>query len=54
MKKESNYQTIHHIQHQINHIQTSNLISSKRKQKLMKNFIDIDIQKSTLQTFGFK
>ena len=48
IKKKSNeerielYQTIQHTQHQINHIQTSNLISSKRKQELMKNFTDIE------------
>ena len=60
IKKKSNeerielYQTIQQTQHQINHIQTSNLISSKRKQKLINNVTDIDNKKSTLQTFGIK
>ena len=48
------YQTIQHTQHQINHIQTSNLFSNKRKQKLIKTYTDIDNNQSTLQTFGFK
>ena len=48
------YQTIQLNRKQLQNIQSSNLISNKRKLKLIKNINDIDNKQSTLQTFGFK
>ena len=50
----ASYQTIQLNRKQLHNIQSSNIISSKRKSKLIKNINDIDNKQSTLQTFGFK
>ena len=48
------YQTIQNNQFPINQLKISTLISSKCKNKLIKNCTEIENNQSTLQTFGFK
>ena len=47
-------QTIQNNQFPINQLKISTLISSKCKNKLIKNCTEIENNQSTLQTFGFK
>ena len=47
------YQTIQLNRNQLNKLQTSNLISNKRKLKLIQNITDIDNKQSTLQHTWF-
>ena len=51
MERIALYQTIKLNRNQLNTLQTSNLISNKRKLNLIQNITGIDNKQSTLQTF---